>query len=81
MQFGQITPGNAMKWVSSIIHIQTIWELKKGLWLQDATEPSQGEFTFAAADQIVDLAQGNGQILRGKPRILELFNTGLSEFN
>ncbi|KAI5120198.1 hypothetical protein M0805_006304 [Coniferiporia weirii] len=44
-QFGQITPGNAMKW--------------------DATEPTQGVFTFAAADQIVDLAQGNGQILRG----------------
>ncbi|KJA14508.1 glycoside hydrolase family 10 protein [Hypholoma sublateritium FD-334 SS-4] len=44
-EFGQITPGNSMKW--------------------DATEPSQGTFTFAAGDVIADLAIGNGQLLRG----------------
>ncbi|THG96197.1 hypothetical protein EW145_g7822 [Phellinidium pouzarii] len=44
-EFGQITPGNSMKW--------------------DATEPSQGVFDFTGGQQIVDLAQGNGQIIRG----------------
>ncbi|KIJ24741.1 glycoside hydrolase family 10 protein, partial [Sphaerobolus stellatus SS14] len=43
-EFGQITPGNSMKW--------------------DATEPSQNNFTFAAGDVILDLAKGNGQLLR-----------------
>ncbi|GJE94607.1 endo-1,4-beta-xylanase [Phanerochaete sordida] len=43
--FGQITPGNSMKW--------------------DATEPQQGVFSWTGADQIVNLAKGNGQILRG----------------
>ncbi|KAJ7658421.1 endo-1,4-beta-xylanase C precursor [Mycena rosella] len=43
--FGQITPGNSMKW--------------------DATEPSQGTFTFAAGDVIAALAKNNGQLLRG----------------
>ena len=33
--------------------------------LQDATEPTQGTFTFTEADQIVNLAKGNGQMLRG----------------
>ncbi|RAK74985.1 putative endo-1,4-beta-xylanase [Aspergillus fijiensis CBS 313.89] len=42
--FGQITPGNSMKW--------------------DATEPSQGTFTFTKGDVIADLAEGNGQYLR-----------------
>lgn len=44
-EFGQITPGNSMKW--------------------DATEPTQGTFTFDNADAIVELAQANGQLLRG----------------
>ncbi|KAI0067273.1 beta-1,4-endoxylanase [Artomyces pyxidatus] len=43
--FGQITPGNSMKW--------------------DATEPSQGDFTFTAGDVIANLAKTNGQLLRG----------------
>ena len=32
--------------------------------LQDATEPTQGTFTFTEGDQIVNLAKGNGQMLR-----------------
>ncbi|KAL5536619.1 hypothetical protein ACEPAF_442 [Sanghuangporus sanghuang] len=44
-EFGQITPGNSMKW--------------------DATEPTQGQFDFTGGQQIVDLAQGAGQIIRG----------------
>ncbi|EJD00077.1 endo-1,4-beta xylanase [Fomitiporia mediterranea MF3/22] len=44
-EFGQITPGNSMKW--------------------DATEPEQGQFDFTGGQQIVDLAQGNDQIIRG----------------
>ncbi|KAJ8519061.1 hypothetical protein ONZ45_g3966 [Pleurotus djamor] len=44
-EFGQITPGNSMKW--------------------DATERSRGVFTFAGGDVIADLAQTNGQLLRG----------------
>ncbi|EIM91462.1 endo-1,4-beta-xylanase A precursor [Stereum hirsutum FP-91666 SS1] len=34
-------------------------------WKWDATEPTQGTFTFTAGDAILDLAQANGQLLRG----------------
>ncbi|KAI0262822.1 endo-1,4-beta-xylanase C precursor [Gloeopeniophorella convolvens] len=34
-------------------------------WKWDATEPSQGVFTFTQGDAILDLAQGNSQLLRG----------------
>ncbi|MEV6105035.1 endo-1,4-beta-xylanase [Streptomyces sp. NPDC051940] len=44
-EFGQITPGNSMKW--------------------ENTERTQGQFTFAGGDQIVDLAQSHGQLVRG----------------
>ncbi|KAI0429673.1 family 10 glycosyl hydrolase [Xylaria sp. FL1042] len=43
-EFGQITPGNAMKW--------------------QYIEPSQGTFSYTSGDQIADLAEGNGQLLR-----------------
>jgi endo-1,4-beta-xylanase len=44
-EFGQITPGNSMKW--------------------DATEPSNGVFSFTNGDQIASFAKANGQLLRG----------------
>ncbi|KAL7276594.1 hypothetical protein RUND412_000397 [Rhizina undulata] len=44
-EFGQITPGNSMKW--------------------DATEASEGVFTYTNGDAIVDFAQANGQVVRG----------------
>ena len=31
----------------------------------DATEPTQGQFTFSGADQIANLAKTNGMLLRG----------------
>ncbi|EIM91473.1 endo-1,4-beta-xylanase C precursor [Stereum hirsutum FP-91666 SS1] len=34
-------------------------------WKWDATEPSQGDFTFTQGDAILSLAKGNGQLLRG----------------
>ncbi|KAF8511529.1 endo-1,4-B-xylanase A [Gautieria morchelliformis] len=44
-EFGQITPGNSMKW--------------------DATEPSQGYFTFTQGDAVLIQAKANCQIVRG----------------
>ncbi|KAK0469769.1 endo-1,4-beta xylanase, partial [Desarmillaria tabescens] len=53
--FGQITPGNSMKWARS----------KAFTACADATEPSRGVFTFAQGDVIADLASSNSQLLRG----------------
>jgi len=44
-EFGQITPGNDMKW--------------------ENTEPAQGQFTFAKADNIVAMARAHDQSVRG----------------
>ena len=61
--FGQITPGNSMKWVRWVVVIRhTVSDDDR---TQDATEPTQGTFTWTGADQIVNLAKANGQILRG----------------
>ncbi|KIJ64217.1 glycoside hydrolase family 10 protein [Hydnomerulius pinastri MD-312] len=43
--FGQLTPGNSMKW--------------------DAIEPEQNVFDFTGGDQIADLAEATGKIIRG----------------
>ena len=32
---------------------------------QDSTEPTQGDFTFTAGDELVAEAQKNGQLVRG----------------
>lgn len=44
-EFGQITPGNDMKWAY--------------------TEPAQGQFVFAKADNILAMARAHGQSVRG----------------
>jgi endo-1,4-beta-xylanase len=44
-EFGQTTPGNAMKW--------------------DATEPQQGQFSYAGGDAVVRFAEAHDQIVRG----------------
>jgi endo-1,4-beta-xylanase len=41
----------------------------------DATEPSQGTFTYSDADAIVSFALGNGQQLRGHTLGIESSNT------
>lgn len=33
---------------------------------QDATEPTRGTFTFSGGDTVVQLAQKNGQVVRGQ---------------
>jgi endo-1,4-beta-xylanase len=43
-EFGQITPGNSMKW--------------------DATEPQQGQFSYAKGDAVVSFAKAHNQIVR-----------------
>lgn len=66
-QFGQLTPANSMKWVSSFHYAMsrvTHWWTPISR-IQDATEPEQGVFTFEQGDQIADLAKANGQLLRG----------------
>ncbi len=63
-EFGAITPVRDTKFVFLILLV-----LNSGLqgnsmkW--DATEPSRGTFNFAGGDQIVALAQGNSQLIRG----------------
>ncbi len=60
--FGQITPGNSMKWVCfKALVVSPVFSCRS----QDATEPSRGDFTFAQGDVIANLAATNGQLLRG----------------
>ncbi|SJK98053.1 related to Endo-1,4-beta-xylanase [Armillaria ostoyae] len=60
--FGQITPGNSMKWARSKTLVGSAGFSCRS---QDATEPSRGDFTFAQGDVIANLAATNGQLLRG----------------
>ena len=62
--FGQITPGNSMKWVRQTICGLLCYTADHSF--QDATEPTRGTFTWTGADQIANLAKANGQLLRGE---------------
>lgn len=62
--FGQITPGNSMKWVHIRISDVYFPFLSRHIF-QDAIEPEQNVFDFTGGDQVASLAKGNGQILRG----------------
>jgi endo-1,4-beta-xylanase len=62
-EFGQITPGNSMKWVNHPENFNKI-ECSR-VNMKDATEPSNGVFSFTNGDQIASFAKANGQLLRG----------------
>lgn len=66
--FGQITPGNSMKWVHmstfSLESTELTWSTADNV-SQYATEPEPGVFTFTAGNVIADLAKSNGMVLRG----------------
>ncbi|KAH8109068.1 glycoside hydrolase superfamily [Phellopilus nigrolimitatus] len=76
-QFSGATPENEMKWcivffVSRFCCIRTFssWYFLQEIFMfliryRDATEPSQGMFTFAQGDQVAAFAVTNDQKLRG----------------
>lgn len=65
--FGQTTPTNSMKWVCVLCRFTVYMCIHLVYYFsQDATEPNQGQFTFAAGDVIANLAKKNGQLLRGE---------------
>jgi endo-1,4-beta-xylanase len=65
--FGQTTAANAMKWVRPDQPAYYDYLVLRFV-PQDATEPEQGQFTFAAGDQIANLAKQTRKLLRGKIR-------------
>jgi endo-1,4-beta-xylanase len=62
--FGQLTPGNSMKWVSlSLPGFVTV--ATQSCVSQDAIEPEQNVFDFTGGDQTVALAEATEKIIRG----------------